>query len=202
MKAILGAILGITITFSPLVAGQEPAPEKEKQKQDEAKKPPTKQQEPQTPEKPKPKPEKPAQPPAPPKPQKPGPEDKQQQQDKQQQKENQEEAKKAQQSKPPGQSGQQNNAKQETARASYGKGQRIPTEKFQSSFGSQHHFRVQHLENGRRFESGGYRFELVEVWPAGWSYDDDCYIEQDGDDYYVVDLYHPDIRVAVIVVEG
>jgi outer membrane biosynthesis protein TonB len=200
MKAILGAMLGITIIFSPLVAGQEPAPEKEKQKQDEAKKPPAK-QEPQAPENPKPKPEKPPQPAAPPKPPKPGPEDKQQRQDKQK-KEAGEEAKKTKESKQPGQNGQQNNPRPQTAQAAHGKGQRIPTEKFQSNFGSQHHFRVQHLENGRRFERGGYRFELVEVWPAGWSYDDDCYIEQDGDDYYVVDLIHPDIRVAVIVVEG
>lgn len=32
------------------------------------------------------------------------------------------------------------------------------------------------------------------------SYNDDCYIEDDGGSYYLVDLIHPDIRVMLIVV--
>jgi hypothetical protein len=57
MKTILGTMLGVAITVSPLLAGQEPAPAKEKQKQDAPKKQPpaNQQQEPQTPEKPKPR---------------------------------------------------------------------------------------------------------------------------------------------------
>jgi hypothetical protein len=43
---------------------------------------------------------------------------------------------------------------------------------------------------------------VVEVWPARWSFDDDCYIEEDGDDYYLVDTVHPEIRVLVVVVSG
>jgi hypothetical protein len=76
---------------------------------------------------------------------------------------------------------------------------RISREHFQASFGSQHHFRVER-RNDRRFQYGGYWFEYVEVWPAEWSYDDDCYIEEDGDDYFLVDVGHPGIRVLVVIV--
>ena len=34
------------------------------------------------------------------------------------------------------------------------------------------------------FHYGGYWFQVVDVWPAGWPYEDDCYLEEDGDDYY------------------
>jgi hypothetical protein len=76
---------------------------------------------------------------------------------------------------------------------------RIPEESFRVSFGSGHHFRVARRDD-RRFEYGGFSFEYAEGWPSGWSYDDDCYIEQDGDDYYLVDLRHPGVRVLVIIV--
>jgi DNA mismatch repair ATPase MutL len=186
MKTILGTMLGVTMAVSPLLVGQEPTPEKEKQKQEEPKKqPPPNQQEPQT-EKPKPKPEK-----------------QQQQQEKEKQKQAKEEEKKSSDNKQqPRQNGQQNSQTQQSTQASHSKGQRIPPEKFQASFGSQHHFHVQHLQDGRRFQHDGYWFEIVEVWPADWSYADDCYIEEDAGEYYLVDLYHPDTRVSVIVIEG
>jgi len=76
---------------------------------------------------------------------------------------------------------------------------RIPPEHFRTNFGREHHFRVQR-SGDRRFQYGGYSFELVEVWPAEWSYDDECYIEEDGDDYYLVDVIHPEIRVLVVIV--
>jgi hypothetical protein len=76
---------------------------------------------------------------------------------------------------------------------------RIPEESFRVSFGREHHFRVARRDD-RRFEYGGYGFEYVDAWPSGWSYDDDCYIEQDGDDYYLVDPRHPGVRVLVVIV--
>jgi outer membrane biosynthesis protein TonB len=201
----MSAILGIAIAASPLLAGQEPAPPEEKRRQEEPKKqtPPNREQEPQQQEKPKPKPEKPQQEPAaPPKQQKPE-EKQQQQQEREKQKQAADEEKKAKEKKQQqGQKEQQNSRTQPSPQASHGKGQRIPPEKFQSNFGSQHHFRVQHLQDGRRFQRGSYWFEIAEVWPVGWSYEDDCFIEQDGDDYYLVDVYHPDVRLMVIVVEG
>jgi DNA mismatch repair ATPase MutL len=206
MKTILRAMLGIAVVVSPLLAGQEPAPEKEKRKQEETKKqPPPNPQEPQTPENPKPKPDKPQpQPSAPPKQQRPD-EKQQQEEDKAKQKQAKEDEKKARDNKqqpPQAQGGRQNTRTQQSAQTSHQKSQRIPPEKFQSNFGSQHRFHVHQLADGRRFQHGGYWFELVEVWPADWSYDDDCYIEEDADDYYIVDLFHPGVRISVIVVEG
>lgn len=81
------------------------------------------------------------------------------------------------------------------------RGQRIPEQKFKTSFGPQHVFRPQHLQDNRRFQYGGYWFEVVEVWPAAWAFDDECYIEEDGDDYYLIDTFHPSFRLLIIVVE-
>ena len=200
MKTILRAILGVTMAVSPLLAGQEPT-EKEKQKQDEPRKqpPPNQQQEPQPPEKPKPKPEKPQpepekpqpEPATPPKQQKPN-EKQQQQQEQDKQKQEKEEEKQSKDSKQQqGQTGQQNTRTQQSPQASHGTGERIPSEKFQSNFGSQHYFQVQDLQDGRRFQHAGYWFEIVEVWPADWSYHDLCYIGEDAGEYYIGDLYHP-----------
>jgi type IV secretory pathway VirB10-like protein len=194
MKIILSSMLALAIAGWPL-GTQEPDP-KEKPKQEEPKKQPPKQQPDETPQ-PKSKPEKPKQEPAPPPKQK--PDEKQQQQDeKERQKQQKEEAKREKNRPPQQQNTQPDNRKQSGAQA---KGQRIPPEKFRASFGREHHFRVAHRDD-RRFQYSGYWFEVVEVWPAGWSFDDDCYIEEDGDDYYLVDIVHPEIRVLVIVVSG
>jgi outer membrane biosynthesis protein TonB len=202
MKTILRAILGVTMAVSPLLAGQDPT-EKEKQKQDDTRKqpPPNQQQEPQPPEKPKPKAEKPQPEPAtPPKQQKTN-EKQQQQQEQDKQKQEKEEEKKSKDSRQQGQTEQQNSRTQQSPQASQGKGQRIPSEKFQSNFGNQHYFQVQDLQDGRRFQHAGYWFEIVEVWPADWSYHDLCYIGEDAGEYYIADMYHPGVRVSVIVVD-
>jgi hypothetical protein len=78
-------------------------------------------------------------------------------------------------------------------------GRKIPEEKFRANFGREHHFHVARRDD-RHFAYGGYTFEFVEVWPAAWSYDDDFYVEEDGDDYYLVDLLHPEVRILVIIV--
>jgi hypothetical protein len=51
-----------------------------------------------------------------------------------------------------------------------------------------------------QFQYGGYNFELVDAWPADWAYTDDCYIDYIDGDYYLIDLLHPGIRLAVFVV--
>ena len=76
---------------------------------------------------------------------------------------------------------------------------RIPDDRYHASFGREHHFRVARGSD-RRFEYGGYAFEYVEVWPSGWSPDDECYIVLDGDDYYLVDVVHPELRIRVVIV--
>ena len=188
MKIILSSMLALAIAGSPLLT-QEPDP-KEKPKQEEPKKQP--------PSKPKQEQEKPKQEQAPPAKQ-PKPDEKQQQDEKEWQKQQKEQAKRENNRPPQEQNAPRDNRKQAAAQ---GKGQRIPPEKFRASFGREHHFRVARSGGDRRFQYSGYWFEVVEVWPAGWSFDDDCYIEEDGDDYYLVDIVHPEIRVLVIVVSG
>lgn len=94
---------------------------------------------------------------------------------------------------------QPNRSSQQSPQTAHSNVRRIPAEKFQSNFGTQHHFRVEQLE-GRRFRHAGFVFEIVEVWPADWSFDDDLFIEQDADDYFLLNAFHPGVRILVIVV--
>jgi hypothetical protein len=41
---------------------------------------------------------------------------------------------------------------------------------------------------------------LVDAWPAGWAYTDDCYIDYIDGEYFLFDLLHPGVRIAVFVV--
>jgi len=41
---------------------------------------------------------------------------------------------------------------------------------------------------------------LVDAWPVDWAYTDDCYIDYVDGEYFLFDLLHPGIRVAVFVV--
>jgi hypothetical protein len=84
--------------------------------------------------------------------------------------------------------------------ANRGGGHRIPDDRFRASFGTEHHFRVARRDD-RRFEYGGYAFEYVEAWPADWSDDDDVYIVLIGDDYYLVNVRHSEIRLRLILVD-
>lgn len=79
---------------------------------------------------------------------------------------------------------------------------RIADEHFREHFGREHHFAVRHVtvvEGRPRFEYGGYRFEIVQSWPAGWAYSDDCYIDFVDGEYYLFNLRHPGVRIAVTV---
>ena len=79
-------------------------------------------------------------------------------------------------------------------------GRRIPDPQFRASFGREHSVRVQRGE--RRFQRNGFVFEVVEIWPVDWIFEDECYIDYIDDDYYLVDVVHPEHRIVVIVVEG
>jgi len=79
---------------------------------------------------------------------------------------------------------------------------RIDDAHFREHFGREHHFAIKHVEKveGRpRFEYSGYRFEIAEAWPAGWSYNDDCYIDYVDGAYFLFDVRHPGVRVAVSI---
>ncbi len=81
--------------------------------------------------------------------------------------------------------------------------QRIPDDKFRTHFGREHHFRVSQpiiVENRPRFQSSGYWFEFVDVWPVDWSYSDDCYVDYIDGEYFLFDVVHPGVRLALVVV--
>lgn len=84
-----------------------------------------------------------------------------------------------------------------------GKRVRIPDDKFRASFGRQHTFAIKSpvvVEGQPRFQYSGYWFEIVDAWPAGWAYTDDCYIEYVDGDYFLFDMLHPGVRIALFVV--
>ena len=47
------------------------------------------------------------------------------------------------------------------------------------------------------FQYGGYSFVLVDPWPVGWAYSDDCYIDYVDGEYFLFDLVHPGVRIAL-----
>jgi flagellar motor protein MotB len=82
-------------------------------------------------------------------------------------------------------------------------GGRIPDDKFRAHFGRQHTFKVQKntIVGGQpRFQYGGYSFTLVDAWPAGWAYTDDCYVDYVDGEYFLFDLLHPGVQIALVVV--
>lgn len=98
--------------------------------------------------------------------------------------------------------GMQNNRDEHAAQAGDHRGQRIPDDKFRSNFGREHHFRVQTrvVEGQPRFQYGGYWFALSNPWPGDWAYTDDCYIDYIDGEYVLIDLLHPGVQIALVVV--
>jgi hypothetical protein len=83
-----------------------------------------------------------------------------------------------------------------------GKSGHIPDDKFRAHFGQSHHFSVRGVvvQGQPRFQYGGYTFEFVDAWPAGWGYTDDCYIDYIDGEYFLSDILHPGVRIALFVV--
>jgi flagellar motor protein MotB len=83
------------------------------------------------------------------------------------------------------------------------RGGRIPEDHFRAHFGREHTFVINRLvtvENRPRFQYSGYWFEIVDPWPVGWAYTDDCYIDYIDDTYYLFDPLHPGVRLVIVVV--
>jgi hypothetical protein len=92
---------------------------------------------------------------------------------------------------------------QSAEHAQGGRGGRIPDDKFRASFGRQHTFVMKRptvVQGQPTFQYGGYSFTLVDVWPAGWAYTDQCYIDYIDGEYFLFDLAHPGVRLAIVVV--
>jgi hypothetical protein len=50
------------------------------------------------------------------------------------------------------------------------------------------------------FQYGGYSFIIVDAWPADWAYTDECYVDYIDGEYFLFDLLHPGVQVALTVV--
>lgn len=103
-------------------------------------------------------------------------------------------------SRQPGEAGQ---STQHAQRSADHRGGRIPDDRFRARFGRQHTFKVNRTTTAQGqpgFQYGGYTFVIVDVWPAGWVYTDDCYIDYVDGEYFLFDLLHPGVGVAIIVV--
>jgi hypothetical protein len=91
-------------------------------------------------------------------------------------------------------------------RGGYG-GYLIPQDRFSSSFGNQHWFRIGSrpiiVTGYPRFTYGGYSFLLVDPWPESWPVDwysrDDVYVDYDNG-YYLYDRRDPSVALAITVV--
>lgn len=82
-------------------------------------------------------------------------------------------------------------------------GGRIPEDKFKSNFGRQHTFKVSRptVVGGQpQFQYGGYSFNIIGAWPVDWSYDDAVYVDYINGEYFLFDLAHPGVSVAIVVV--
>jgi len=98
--------------------------------------------------------------------------------------------------------GRQEQAQQGHARPA-GKSGHIPDDHFRAQFGRSHTFRAQRpriVDGQPRFEYAGYSFVLIDAWPADWAYTDDCYIDSIDGEYFLFDLNHPGVRIALFVV--
>jgi hypothetical protein len=83
------------------------------------------------------------------------------------------------------------------------RGGHIPDDKFRANFGRQHTVVINQpviVEGQPRFQYGGYSFNIVDAWPVGWAYTDQCYIDYVDGEYFLFDLLHPGVRVAIFVV--
>lgn len=84
------------------------------------------------------------------------------------------------------------------------RGRHIPDDQFRAHFGRQHTFHVQRTEVVNVSQPvvvyGGYSFQLVDAWPSDWGFDDDCYVDYIDGEYFLFDVMHPGVRIAVFVV--
>ncbi len=76
----------------------------------------------------------------------------------------------------------------------------IPEAKFRASFGRSHTFHVNRSEfaNGSgRFQYGGFWFNVLNPWPAGWLYTDNVYVDYLNGGYFLCDPVHPGVYISI-----
>jgi outer membrane biosynthesis protein TonB len=81
-------------------------------------------------------------------------------------------------------------------------GGRIPGDRFRASFGSGHTFHVNRAEfarGSRRFQYGGFWFDMVNPWPVAWLYTDAVYVDYISGGYFLCDPVHPGVLLSINV---
>lgn len=88
-----------------------------------------------------------------------------------------------------------------------GKSAHIPDPQFRANFGRQHVFPANRVIVSNTVVPGqtgfvlvGYRFIILDPWPADWLFTDDCYVDYVDEEYFLFDVFHPGVRVALFVV--
>lgn len=85
-------------------------------------------------------------------------------------------------------------------------GYRIPDHRYRVAFGPRHRFRVDRyplvvVSGYPRFYYEGYWVTFIDPWPEYWADNwfarDDCYIVYADDGYYLTNVRHPGVRIAV-----
>ena len=85
-----------------------------------------------------------------------------------------------------------------------GRSAHIPDDRFRQQFGRSHSFAVRPVvvSGGQQgFIYSGYTFVFLGPWPEDWAYDDGYYVDDMDGDYYLYDVMHPGMRIALFVVE-
>jgi flagellar motor protein MotB len=111
----------------------------------------------------------------------------------QQRAQQQQQAKPAQQQQRPE---RQQQANREQPAASHG---RIPDDRFRASFGREHSFHVNRsdFEGSRRFQYGGFWFNVLDPWPVGWLYTDNVYVDYINGGYFLCNPVHPGVYISI-----
>jgi hypothetical protein len=99
--------------------------------------------------------------------------------------------------------GQAANAQSANAHTANGQSARIPDKDFKAHFGRQHTLVINQpviVQGQPRFQYSGYWFVISDPWPVGWAYTDSCYIDYIDGEYFLFDLLHPGVQIALVVV--
>jgi len=83
-----------------------------------------------------------------------------------------------------------------------GKSTHIPDDKFRANFGRGHTFVISKtvvVNDQPTFVYGGYSFIVLDPWPSGWAYTDECYVDYIDGEYFLFDVLHPGVHVALFV---
>jgi hypothetical protein len=98
---------------------------------------------------------------------------------------------------------QANQGQMNHAQPANGKSGHIPDNDFKAHFGRSHTVVINRpvvVEGQPRFQYGGYWFVISDPWPGDWAYSDQCYIDYVDGEYFLFDLLHPGVRIALFVV--